>query len=444
MKINSRKKLLTSVAAVVLSAATIAAGTAFYMNAAAVDADSTNNGITLTLSESEGSPVEQGDGSIINIGYTIIPATSQKKDPTVTINTPSEAYLFVVVEDNTNSLVTYSLSSSGWTKIDNTNFSQGTLSDNQTVYYRIVPKNTNTTYHILDGDSVSYRSNIVNEDMLKENGELLDDLSLVFSAKAIETRIASAQSGTDVQKAAYAYEHFDDKEITEIIVNSRKNWITAISEANKSEAESVKISVQTNYSSTAIDLSNINRDLEIEGGNYSISSSSSGSQVNIAGGTARTVTINNFDINNGYYGDSKETILIKMNESSSELILNNVTMQRSSFWGLGIILWSNRYGLYAESGKTTITGSTSISMLKYSSTIETAIYVGNGATVIVDENMTGTISGIISVDSGGTLEIRGGTFKNTGLTINEFKKYVPSGYTVTTNNSDGSFTVQAQ
>ena len=67
--------------------------------------------------------------------------------------------------------------------------------------------------------------------------------------------------------------------------------------------------------------------------------------------------------------------------------------------------------------------------------------------------MTGTVDGKIDVycyrngktvkpvkDGGATLVIKGGTFKNSGLTLTEFKAFVPSGYTVTT-NTDGSFTV---
>ena len=67
--------------------------------------------------------------------------------------------------------------------------------------------------------------------------------------------------------------------------------------------------------------------------------------------------------------------------------------------------------------------------------------------------MTGTVDGKIDVycyrsgkvvkpvdDGGATLVIKGGTFKNSGLTLAKFKAFVPSGYTVTT-NADGSFTV---
>ena len=84
---------------------------------------------------------------------------------------------------------------------------------------------------------------------------------------------------------------------------------------------------------------------------------------------------------------------------------------------------------------------------------ENASYKKEGTHVVFDESMTGTVDGKIDVycyrngatvkpvdDGGATLVIKGGTFKNSGLTLEQFKAFVPSGYTVTT-NADGSFTV---
>ena len=84
---------------------------------------------------------------------------------------------------------------------------------------------------------------------------------------------------------------------------------------------------------------------------------------------------------------------------------------------------------------------------------ETPAYKAEGTSVTFDETMTGTVDGKIDVycysdsgvvrpvvDGGATLTIMGGTFVNSGLTLEQFKAFVPTGYTVTT-NTDGSFTV---
>ena len=47
--------------------------------------------------------------------------------------------------------------------------------------------------------------------------------------------------------------------------------------------------------------------------------------------------------------------------------------------------------------------------------------------------------GCCADDGGATLVIKGGTFINSGLTLEQFKAFVPAGYTVTNNN--GVFTV---
>ena len=79
-------------------------------------------------------------------------------------------------------------------------------------------------------------------------------------------------------------------------------------------------------------------------------------------------------------------------------------------------------------------------------------YEDEGTSVTFDETMTGIVDGKIDVhryrsnrvvkpvdDGGATLTIMGGTFVNSGLTLEQFKAFVPAGYTVTETN--GSFTV---
>lgn len=116
------------------------------------------------------------------------------------------------------------------------------------------------------------------------------------------------------------------------------------------------------------------------------------------------------------------------------------------------------YVVSSNCGNVTIKGNTNIFARKgeYALDVmhwENASYKEEGTHVVFDESMTGTVDGKIDVycyrngaivkpvdDGGATLVIKGGTFKNSGLTLAKFKAFVPSGYTVTT-NADGSFTV---
>ena len=152
-------------------------------------------------------------------------------------------------------------------------------------------------------------------------------------------------------------------------------------------------------------------------------------------------------LENGTYkfadNNSDKRILI---QNYSNLTLNNVTLDASDVY----------YALSTNCGNVTIKGNTNITVKTGGTALdimhwENASYMKDGSHVVIDETMTGTIDGKIDVycysdsgrpvdDGGATLTIMGGTFKNSGLTPEQFKDFVATGYTVTT-NPDGSFTV---
>lgn len=136
-------------------------------------------------------------------------------------------------------------------------------------------------------------------------------------------------------------------------------------------------------------------------------------------------------------------------QNYSNLTLENMTLDASNVM----------YALSTNCGNVTIKGNTNISVAAGGTALdimhwENTSYNTEGSHVVFDESMTGTVDGKIEVycwrnentiirpvdDGGATLIIKGGTFKNCGLTLEQFKEFVPAGYTVTT-NSDGSFTV---
>ena len=167
-------------------------------------------------------------------------------------------------------------------------------------------------------------------------------------------------------------------------------------------------------------------------------------------------------LKNGTYkaehGEDKDHNIAILIQNYSNLTVDNCTLDMRDANDTAGNSKGTSYVLSSNCGNVTIKGNTNIFARKgeYALDVmhwENAPYKEEGTHVVFDESMTGTVDGKIDVycyrgtsvvkpvdDGGATLVIKGGTFKNSGLTLTEFKAFVPSGYTVTT-NADGSFTV---
>ena len=166
-----------------------------------------------------------------------------------------------------------------------------------------------------------------------------------------------------------------------------------------------------------------------------------------------TVTLKNGTYKAEHGEDKGHNIAILI-QNYSNLTVDNCTLDmRDANYTAG-----KSYVLSSNCGNVTIKGNTNIFARKDKYALDVMHWEGTGyettgTHVVFDESMTGTVDGKIDVycyrngdtvkpvdDGGATLVIKGGTFKNSGLTLAKFKAFVPSGYTVTT-NADGSFTV---
>ena len=117
------------------------------------------------------------------------------------------------------------------------------------------------------------------------------------------------------------------------------------------------------------------------------------------------------------------------------LTLKDITLDARNFPNVDYVL-SNNCGYIVITGSTNIyapTGKVAFDSCKFGSY--------EIPTVVFDENMTGTVDGIIEM-TGGNLIIMGGTFKNTGMDFETFKKYVADGYVARDDN--GVYTVTAE
>ena len=171
-----------------------------------------------------------------------------------------------------------------------------------------------------------------------------------------------------------------------------------------------------------------------------------------------TVTLKNgtYKANHGSDADHNIAILI---QNYSNLTIENCTLDMREANDSAGNTANTSYALSTNCGKVVIKGNTNIfarNATEYALDVmhwENTGYEDEGTSVTFDETMTGTVDGKIDVycyrnsgvvkpvdDGGAVLTIMGGTFVNSGLTLEQFKAFVPTGYTVTT-NTDGSFTV---
>ena len=163
----SKKSILTTGLAVTLAAATlIGGGTYAYLKGETdpvVNTFSTNE-VQVELNETTSQE------------YNILPGTTQKKDPKVTVTNTVDAYVYVVVDDKTEGLVDYTIDA-GWTPLDGY--------DN--VYYREVAADAEEKeFSVLKDDTVTYSAALENSNMLNEDGTLKEDVTLTFTAYAIQ------------------------------------------------------------------------------------------------------------------------------------------------------------------------------------------------------------------------------------------------------------------
>ncbi len=160
-------------------------------------------------------------------------------------------------------------------------------------------------------------------------------------------------------------------------------------------------------------------------------------------------------LKDGVYKPGNGNVLILI-QNYSNLTLEDVTLDAR---GSAV-----DYALSNNCGYTVITGDTNIYARDGGVALDACKFSSYEIpTVVIDENMTGTITGTIEMSGGnliiaggtingkidtttygiggGSLVIKGGTFQNTGMDFETFQSYVAAGYVA--ENNDGVYTVHA-
>ena len=291
-------------------------------------------------------------------------------------------------------------------------------------------------------------------------------------ANAISTeKAASIEFGLNILATQYTTESDSygtqyDKDATYPVVDAAALAASVADLANEGN-KNVVVSVAQNMDNTAgiktakgntltMDLNG--KTLGVSTGTGSPNTTTNGMQL-LQGST---VTLKNGTYKANQGGDLNHNIAILI-QNYSNLTIEDCTLDMRDANDSAGNSARTTYALSTNCGKVVIKGDTNITARtdnngnkEYALDVmhwENTGYEAEGTSVTFDETMTGIVDGKIDVycysdsgvvkpvvDGGATLTIMGGTFVNSGLTLEQFKAFVPAGYTVTT-NADGSFTV---
>lgn len=190
------KKKLTTVLAIVLVVALSVAGTYAYLTdkTATIKNTFTVGNVNIDLTETWNTDTNN-DGKADAWQAQLIPGKEYKKDPVVTVEPGSEkCYLFVKFEENGNAAdyldYTSLLAAPDWTQGDDTNIPAN-------VWYRVVDKSaTGTAFNLLDGNKVTIKNNVTNDNMTEAS-----KAQLVYTAYACQHEgMTAAQAWAEVGK----------------------------------------------------------------------------------------------------------------------------------------------------------------------------------------------------------------------------------------------------
>lgn len=166
MKVSKKNIAITGVAVSLAAVMLIGGGTFAYLKGETdpITNSFRTNQVQVSLEETTGNE------------YNIIPGTTQRKDPKVTVNNTVDAYVFVEVADATEGLVRYAIAD-GWIPLDGV----------PNVYYRLVSAAQDVKeFSVLANDEVRYSKALENDDMTDGSGSLKTDINLTFNAVAIQ------------------------------------------------------------------------------------------------------------------------------------------------------------------------------------------------------------------------------------------------------------------
>ena len=479
------KNIASSALAVIMVFALIIGGSIAYYT---VTSDQVDN--NFDVPDMDIDLTEDGDQE-----YTVIPGTTEDKDPIVTVTSTIDTYVFLFVTDDTQGLVDYSILSD-WILLEDADVEEGI-----TVYYQVQSADAGTvSYHILTDGTVSYDSSLTLEDVADT-----EDVMLSFYAIAVQKEGFgdALDAFTSINNVEDEYVWYGDEEdyaeengvitlsgdgtliltasvssITveneaSVVINARDNdiiseeaGVAAIYVEYGSEAtinSYGEIANTANQESSASGSAAIynNGTITVNGGTYSAESDGDCSWYTVINHGTMTINDGTFTneaastnsslVENGYYtpdsGVETTGYVEGVNQENPVLVINGGTFTSTASTAIkndecGILTINggeftaktNGWSVY-NYADATINGGTFNSKVytkyKASNTMPSTV---EGATIVVTG---GAFNATFDANSGAVVEISGGTF------VNDVSDYLVSGYTLETDD-DGNYVVAAE
>lgn len=485
---KTKKNIFTAAVAVALAAVMAIGGSIAYYQTSTATISNTFEKPAMTISLTE-----DGDQS-----YEIIPGTEEDKNPTVSVSTTIDSYVYLFVTDKTDGLVNYEINEDGWTILEDA------CTDTLTVYYREVEADTEAEWEVLVDNKVSYDTSLTLEDL----DAAADDLSLSFyafivQADGFEDALEAFNAVITVGDSYIFYsEDEDGASITEedgVITLSSDGTITltediegAIAVEDEAEVEidtgnydiesttagvaavsveygsTVTLSGDGEVTNTANQTSNTagsaaifnNGTITVNGGTYSAESEDGVSWYTVINHGTMTINDGTFTneaastnsslVENGYYdpdsGNSTTGYVEGVNQENPTLTINGGTFTSSA----STCIKNDECGILVINGGEFTAKTYGWSVYNYADatfnggTFNSYVYtkyVASNTMPATVEGATSIITGgtynkLVSGNTGATIEISGGTFA-----VSPDSSYIVDGYSITTND-DGTYTVE--
>ncbi len=282
---TTKKNIVTKSLAVGLAAVLLTGlGSYSYLNSKTEDVTNTfsANKVLVDIEEESGSE------------YNIVPGTSETKNPKVIVDSSVDAYVYLIVTDNTQGLVNYTIDES-WTALE----------DFDNVYYQEVKASSDSqTFNVLVNDTVSYSSQLTNSDMLDENGNLKDGIELSFNALAMQVNDNWSAKGSYFY-LTYGY-YFDG------YINNNISTLAQLNNAITNE--DYYITITSTITQGTLEVNTIGN------GIINMNSSFLAQKLKVTGGTLTligdTTSFDDVDIANVYNTKSKQSSVEVSNEGT--------------------------------------------------------------------------------------------------------------------------------
>lgn len=416
-KMQLKKKMVIPVIGLVLLLCMAVGGTVAYLmdQTKSITNTFTYGDINIDLKETTGEE------------YKMMPGIEIKKDPMVTVEKGSEdCWLYVKLDksENFDRFMTYSIAD-GWTA----------LKGYDNIWYREIKAAdvaaAKAEYPVLMDDKVTVKPTVTKEDFNALGEEYP---TLTVTAYAIQ-RDVNQDALSTAEKAWIAIP---------VEAASAEDVKNALEAANNTEAPANVTLTENIESATGMFLKNNGRNsnLTMNFGENTFN------VVNPVGSAGTETQAAHFEkgsvvlLKNGTLTSSASSVQMLI-QNYGDLTIENMTLDGTKLGG------SKSYVVSANNGNVLITGNTNITAKAGSVAIDAMYWVDrypDGVAVIIDEHMTGTVDGLLQVyrsdeaETGtkgnyvgadgehATLLIKGGTFKNTGLTLEQFSAFVANGY----------------